>query len=188
LGNLYMDQKKFPEAAAEFEQAGDADWDLARVYSAMKQPDKALPHLARLRQTSPTNFDVLLMLGQTLIIKKDYPAAQSALLEAIRVQPQTPDPYVDLANVFYLQERYPETLQALDRLAGLGPGKVHETPWSAFLRAITLDKLGVVQPALDSYKRFLSISTGQYPDQEFQARQRVKVLTLLLEKGMKHRK
>jgi len=65
--------------------------------------------------------------------------------------------------------------------------QMKETPWSAFLRAISLDKLGVVEPALESYKRFLAFDSSPFPDQQFQARQRIKVLTLVLEKGGRRR-
>ncbi len=192
LGAIYAGQQKLEPAAAEFEEAArlapssEDDWNLARAYAGLKQPDKAVPHLLRLRQNAPNDYEVVFTLGQMFTLKKDYPNAQNALLEAIRIDPKLPDAYVDLANAFYLQERYPETLQVLDRVAKVD--KFKETSWSAFLRAITVDKLGFVQPALDSYKRFLAITpAGRYADQEFQARQRIRVLTKLAEKGVKRR-
>ncbi len=190
LGALYLEQKKFQEAAAELEQAArlapapEDDWNLARAYAGLRRPEDALPRLERLRQSQAADFDVLLLLGQMLVVKKDFPAAQEALQAAIRLRPDVPDPYVDLANVMYLQSRYPETLAVLDRVARLGP----ETPWFHWLRAITLDKLEQVETALESYRRFLAMDAGKYPDQEFQARQRIKALKLRLEKGGRRRK
>jgi superkiller protein 3 len=190
LGAIYLLQKKTDDAVAAFERAAkveptaEDDWNLARAYHAAKQPDLAIPRLLRVRQAQPNHFEAALMLGQLLTQKRDYAAAQGALLEAIRLQPQLPNAYVDLANVMYLQERYPDTLAVLDRMAKL---QMKETPWSAFLRAISLDKLGVVEPALESYKRFLALDSSAYPDQQFQARQRIKVLLLVLEKGGRRR-
>ena len=45
-----------------------------------------------------------------------------------------------------------------------------------FLRAIILDKLRQLKPALEAYRRFLAMSEGKNPDQEFQAKQRVRIL------------
>jgi hypothetical protein len=39
-----------------------------------------------------------------------------------------------------------------------------------------------VKPALEAYQRFLSMSQGKNPDQEFQARQRARILQRELEK------
>lgn len=190
LGSIYLQQKKTEEALAEFQQAAkltplpEDDWNLGRAYAALKKPELAIPHLLRVRQAQANNFDAVLLLGQLLTQRRDYSAAQGALMEAIRLQPQVPDAYVDLANVMYLQERYQETLGVLERMNKL---QMKETPWSAFLRAISLDKLGAAEPALESYKRFLTLESGPYPDQQFQARQRIKVLTLVLEKSGKRR-
>ncbi len=190
LGSIYLQQKKTEDAVAEFEQATklapvpEDDWNLARAYASLKKLDLAIARLLRVRQAQPNNFEATLLLGQLLTQKRDYAAAQGALMEAIRLQPQVPDSYVDLANAMYLQERYQDTLAVLERMAKL---QMKETPWSAFLRAISLDKLGVVVPALESYKRFLALESSPFPDQQFQARQRIKVLTLVLEKGGKRR-
>ena len=45
-----------------------------------------------------------------------------------------------------------------------------------FFRAIVLDKIHQQKPALESYQRFLAMSNGQNPNEEFQARQRIKIL------------
>jgi hypothetical protein len=45
-----------------------------------------------------------------------------------------------------------------------------------------LDKNRVYEPALHSYERFLELSEGKYPDEEFKARQRIRVLKKELSK------
>jgi len=39
-----------------------------------------------------------------------------------------------------------------------------------------------LKPALEAYQRFLSMSQGKNPDQEFQARQRVRIIQRELER------
>ena len=51
-----------------------------------------------------------------------------------------------------------------------------------FLRAIILDKLHQIKPAKDAYEHFLALSQGKNPDQEFQARQRARILQREIDK------
>ena len=46
----------------------------------------------------------------------------------------------------------------------------------SILRAIVFDKHKMYEPALQSYERFLASSEGKYPDEEFKARQRVRII------------
>jgi hypothetical protein len=45
-----------------------------------------------------------------------------------------------------------------------------------------LDKLHQIKPAKDAYQRFLVLSQGKNPDQEFQARQRARILQREIDK------
>lgn len=200
LGALLLAKKQFVEAVAEFEAAArlgplppgqaerpvptEDDWNLARAYAGAKRAEQAIPLLTKLAAADPRNYEARLLLGNMLAGRRDFAAAQKELETAVALRPDLPDAYVDLANALYLQQNFPGTLAVLNRVARLGP----ETPWLHFLRAITLDKLEQVEPALESYERFLAIAKGQYPDQEFQARQRVKALNLRLEKSGKRRR
>jgi regulator of sirC expression with transglutaminase-like and TPR domain len=71
-----------------------------------------------------------------------------------------------------MAEDYPAALAALDRIAALQA----EKPGHVYLRAIVLDKTQQRKPALDSYERFLAMSNGVFPNEEFKARQRVRIL------------
>jgi hypothetical protein len=51
-----------------------------------------------------------------------------------------------------------------------------ETPAYHYFRAILLDKQRELKPALESYQKFLQLSQGQNPDEEFKARQRVRII------------
>ena len=190
LGALLLANKQYAEAAAQFEAAAQTapspedDWNLARAYAGAKRAEQAIPLLRKLAAADPRNYDVRLLLGKMLMSQRSFPAAQQELAAAVALRPDLPDAYVDLANVLYLQENFPAALRVLDRVARLAP----ETPWLHFLRATSLDKLHYVEPALTSYERFLAISRDKFPDQEFQARQRIKALKRRLQRGDKGRK
>jgi hypothetical protein len=78
----------------------------------------------------------------------------------------------ELAGALVLSERYPEAIAALDRIRALGA----ETSAHHYFRALSLDHLHQVEPALDAYRRFLETDEGKRPDEEFKARQRVRIL------------
>jgi len=74
--------------------------------------------------------------------------------------------------VLYMTGDAEEALANLDRARELG----QDIAGNWFLRAIILDKLRQLKPALEAYRRFLAMSEGKNPDQEFQAKQRVRIL------------
>jgi hypothetical protein len=51
-----------------------------------------------------------------------------------------------------------------------------ETEGHHYLRAIVLDHLKDVKGALAAYQQFLAASQGKHPNEEFKARQRVRIL------------
>ncbi len=71
-----------------------------------------------------------------------------------------------------MAENYPPALAALDRIAALHA----EKPGHVFLRAIVLDKIRDLKPARRKLPAFLAMSQGENPNQEWQARQRIKLL------------
>ena len=75
-------------------------------------------------------------------------------------------------------EDYPQALAAFDHLREMSA----ERPPHLFFRAIILDKMKQQKPAVAAYKRFLELADGKYPDQEFQARQRVRIIERELNK------
>ena len=45
-----------------------------------------------------------------------------------------------------------------------------------YYRAISLEKLRQPKPAMEAYRQFLAADGGKMPDQEFQARQRIRII------------
>jgi len=57
-----------------------------------------------------------------------------------------------------------------------------ETPGDMFYRALSFDRLKQPRQALEAYQRFAAASQGKLPDQEFQARQRIRIIERELQK------
>jgi tetratricopeptide (TPR) repeat protein len=110
--------------------------------------------------------------------QKKYQPAAAQFYAALKLKPADLPAWNDLAAALYLAGDYPRALAAFDKARQLGG----ETAGNCFLRAIILDKLKQVKPALEAYQQFLSMSQGKNPDQEWQARQRAKLLQRELEK------
>jgi tetratricopeptide (TPR) repeat protein len=77
--------------------------------------------------------------------------------------------YGDLANAADQNKNYVLAIRALDVRAKLLP----EPPLSFFMRATAYDHLRDYKQAALNYHHFLEASTGQNPDQEWQARHRL---------------
>ena len=84
----------------------------------------------------------------------------------------------ELAGMLVLLEKDAEAIAALDKVRALGA----EKPGHNFIRAIVLDRNKQIQPAIDSYEKFLAEDAGKSPDEEFKARQRVRILKKELSK------
>ena len=71
-----------------------------------------------------------------------------------------------------VNEAYADGLAALDRVRALGK----EVPGNYYYRAISLEKLRQPKPAMEAYRQFLATDGGRMPDQEFLARQRIRII------------
>jgi predicted Zn-dependent protease len=145
---------------------------LAEAFLKNSEPDKALPVVAQILATDPDNFEIRMLHGRIIRDQRKFPEAADEFVRATKLKPDAPQAWSELANVLVMAENYPSALAALDRVAALHA----EKPGHVFLRAIVLDKMRDLKPALASYQRFLELSHGEFPNQEFQARQRAKTL------------
>ena len=118
------------------------------------------------------------MYARALRDAKQFPAAVRQFNEAIKIKPDDVRAWSNLAGVLYATDDLPQALAAFDRARQLG----ENTAGNWFLRAIILDKQRQLKPALEAYRQFLSMSHGENADQEFQARQRARIIQNELEK------
>jgi tetratricopeptide (TPR) repeat protein len=145
---------------------------LAEAYLKNNEPNKAQPVVEQILAADPENFEIRMLHGRLIRDQRKFPEAAEEFERATKLKPDAPQAWSELAGVLVMAENYPPALAALDRIAALHA----EKPGHVFLRAIVLDKIRDLKPALESYQRFLQMSQGENPNQEWQARQRIKTL------------
>jgi tetratricopeptide (TPR) repeat protein len=183
-GELMLRNNQYADAIPSLEQAyarGPTAANrvaLAMAYQFNKQNEKALPLFDKAAAADPANFDVRMMYARCLRDAKQYPAAVRQFNEAVKIKPGDMHAWSDLASMLYINGDLPDALAAFDRARQLG----ENTSGNWFLRAIILDKLKQLKPALEAYRQFLTMSHGENADQEFQARQRARIIQNELEK------
>ena len=110
--------------------------------------------------------------GRLLRDQRKLPQAAEQFLASAKLKPDSVPAWTELAGMLVLNEQFPQALAALDRVRALGG----ETTGHYFLRALAHDRLQQRKEALENNNKFLAGSQGKNPDEEFQARQRVRIL------------
>ena len=184
LGQLLLETKQYADGVSRLEAAYAKEPTaanrnlLAQAYLLNRQPDKAVPLLAQSVAEDPASFDLRMSYGRALRDMRLFPAAVDQFQEAAKLKPKDAMTWSELAAARYMTGDVNQTLADLDRARELG----EDTAGNWFFRAIILDKAEQLKPALEAYQRFLSMSHGENPNQEFQARQRSRIIQLKLEK------
>jgi tetratricopeptide (TPR) repeat protein len=178
LGKLLAAEGKSQEAIAALEPVYKSfsepklAAELANLYLEAKQYAAAADLLRPLIAQSPNDPQLYLEYGSALMHQFKYPEAQTVLLKAVQLKPDLVEVYFDLGYAAQQNKNYELTIRALDARAKLQP----ETPATLFLRATAYDSLRMYKPAAANYKLFLAAAAGKFPDQEFQARHRLKAI------------
>ncbi len=184
MGELLLESQKFEEAVPRLEEAFGKDQSqsnrtaLASAYVFTRKLDKALPLLQQAVAAEPANYDLNMMYARALRDKRQFPAAAREFYAAAKLKPTEPKPWTELGDMLYMSGEFGQALGAFEQAAKTGDASAGN--W--FLRAIILDKLRQMKPAKAAYEQFLALSQGKNPDQEFQARQRVRILQRELDK------
>jgi tetratricopeptide (TPR) repeat protein len=143
--------------------------ELADTYVVAKKYAEAEALYRTLLVSNPTDADLHRELGVTLLNQRKSPEAQQEFLNALKLKPDMGVAYGDLAVAAVENKNYELAIKAADARARFLP----EIPISFFLRASSYDHLRDYKMASQNYHRFLDMSNGQYPDQEWQARHRL---------------
>jgi len=162
IAELLEAQKLAPNDAA-------VQRDLADLYVDAKKYDQAEAQYRALLTANPKDGDLHYGLGRVLLKKRKFPEAEQELVAAINLKPGLGAAYGDLAGAANETKNYELVIKALDARAKILP----ELPIGYFLRATAYDHLREYKPAAENYHRFLESATGQFPDQEWQARHRL---------------
>ena len=145
---------------------------LAQAYVDAKMPAKAEPLVAQALAAEPRNYEIRMFHGRMLRDLHRYIEAAPEFLAATQIKPEAAAPWSDLAAVLVLAEQYPQAIAALDHVHALGA----ENSGHYYFRAISFDHMRQPKDALANYNKFLEASQGKSPDEEFKARQRVRIL------------
>lgn len=178
MGELLMESRKYADALPRLEEAYQKEptpanrMSLAAAYVFTQQGEKALPLLDQAVAAAPNDFDLRMMYARTLRDRRKFAPAAQQFYAATRLKPAEAKPWTELGDMLYMTGDYPQALAAFEQAAKNGDASAGN--W--FLRAIILDKLRQLKPAKAAYEQFLALSQGKNPDQEFQARQRVRIL------------
>lgn len=178
LGELYLAANQPQLAVEQFELAVKQSPNLsnqmalATAYIKNNQEELAAPILEKSLASNPNDYDVQVALGRIWRDKRDYRKAVDRFYAAAKLKPDDAMVWSEIATACAIAEMYPEAIAALDQIHRLNA----EKPGHYYLRAIVLDKLRQNKPALENYRRFLELSQGKSPDEEFIARQRVRIL------------
>jgi tetratricopeptide (TPR) repeat protein len=151
---------------------------LATAYLRAKQPDKSLPVASELVSKEPANAETRLFLGRLLRDTKQYDKAADQFYTATKIQPGSLEAWNELTGMLMLLENFPAALQTLEKAHSLSG----DTPAYYWFRGTMLDALKDYKPALESYRKFLELSGGKNPDEEFKARQRARIIERILSK------
>jgi len=181
---LLFDGEKFEEAEAELNRAqaqGVASPAAMKLRASLlihqHRYDDAIAAAAKIVEAAPADVEWHARLGRLYLEKRDFPAAERELLEALRLDAKLTEAVRDLAAVYYLAERYEAALQVIELLTK----RETLSGRSWFIRAICYDKLGRKPEALAAYKEFMAGEHPRTEREEFQARGRIKALTRALE-------
>jgi predicted Zn-dependent protease len=178
---------------------------LATVLAAQDNAD-ALPLLQKLHAAHPENPAVTRMLAQVLAQSGDFPASDKLYLGLLAKSPDDVDLLDAHGQNLIRQQRFSEAMATFDKATKLDSADadawsgiafaasklqqpaiaVHaltvrakylpEVPATYFLWATSYDSLNDKAAAITYYHHFLDSSGGKFPNQEWQARQRLKVL------------
>lgn len=178
LGRIYLDSKRPADAVSEFQAACEIsrtpanELALATAYLANNQPDQAAPILERALAENPNDYDLHMAVGRIDRDRHQNAQAAEQFLAAARLRPDSIQAWNEAVNPLVMVEQYSQALAVLDKIRSLNS----ENSGDLYYRAMIFDKLHQIKPALEAYQKFLAMSQGQHPDQEFVARQRSRIL------------
>jgi tetratricopeptide (TPR) repeat protein len=184
MGELLLETGQAADAIPQLEQAVSQSptaanrFALAAAYMRNSQPAKAVPLLEQAVAGEPQNFDLRLTYGRALRDLRQFSNAAREFFFSAKIKPESVEAWSELAGALILTENYPQALAALDRVRALGGEKAAHL----YFRAIILDRSKQYKPALEAYRQFLATSQNQSPDEEFKARQRVRIIQKELSK------
>ncbi len=179
LGRVYSAEQKDDAAIVELKTALalrpddiEALRELAYTEEHARQWTDAEKSYRALLEKEPQNAEALFGLGNSLLGQLKYKDAKETFIRCVQLRGNWPEAFGQLARAAQRDKDYELAIRALDARAKLAP----ELPSTYFLRAICYDSLKAYKPAAEYYRKFLILAGGKYPDEEFEARHRLKAI------------
>ncbi len=160
------------EAARAKSPTTAVQYALAAAYLRAKQPEKSLPLAEQIVAAEPNNFDMRMFYGRLLRDQKRYDDAVKQFYVAVNAKKDSLEAWNEFSAMLILLKKYDAALTALEQVKAMNG----ETPAYYYFRATMFDAMAQHKPALENYLKFLSISEGKFPDEEWKARQRADAL------------
>lgn len=160
--NALLAQQKCPEAIqayqkflAEYPKDAGAYNLLGLAYLCINQPEVGVQNFNQALALSPTFSDVHNNLGVAYMTMKQYPEAEQEFKKAL-ADPNyaASGPYFNLAKLAYQRESYEESRALAKKSMMLNPKEASPH----LLYALSLEKLGRVDEAVNSYKELLRLA------------------------------
>lgn len=145
---------------------------LEQVYATAGDYGNSDQLCLKLLAATPNDPVVLVDHGQNLVHMLKYADALPVFRKASELDPNSGDAWSGLAFTASRTQQPQLTLEALDKRSSVMP----ETPATLFLRATAFDSLHDRKNAIAAYKKFLAAAAGKFPNQEWQAKQRLALL------------
>jgi tetratricopeptide (TPR) repeat protein len=185
LAAVYADLDRNDEALAELGRAEAAGLKTAaalrlrgELYLRQKKFSDAAASLEQAVALEPRDAALHARLGRARLELRDFPAAERELLAALQWKPDMTEARRDLISAYYVNENCPAALEATRELEQREP--LPAGAW--FVRAVCYDKLKRKAEALAAYQKFVSLDQGRSATQDFQARQRIRIIARELER------
>lgn len=178
LGNLLIESGKAEDAIPALEAAVKQSptpanrYALATAYLRAKRTDRATAMMEQALAAEPNNTELRLAYAGLLRDQKNFASAAKQFWQVTQHKADSREGWNGLATMLLSLENYPQAVAAFDRIVALGD----PNPGIYFLRALAYDKTKTYEAAMADYEKFLSLSQNKYPDEEFKARQRIKVI------------
>jgi tetratricopeptide (TPR) repeat protein len=156
------------------ERPGDAEITrmLADMLAQTGDPAGSDKLYASLLASQPNDVDLLLTHGQNLVRQLRYTDAFAVFDRAARLAPDSGDAWSGLAFAASKTGQPAVALHALTMRSKYLP----EVPSTYFLWATSYDTMHDKTQAIAYYHHFLDSAAGKFPDQEWQAKQRLALL------------
>ena len=179
---------------------------LAALLAAEGKTDEAVAALEKLHQLKPQDRDIGMMLADAYVQAESYEKADAVYANLIAAAPNDAELASERGQVLIREQKYDEALEMFQRAAKIKQDDsdawggiafaasktgqfqlvvdaltmrsklASETPATYFLWATAYDNLHHRQQSVEYYQLFLKSALGKFPDEEWQAKQRLAVL------------